>query len=235
MTTDPATLVTEGGTMRRPVRMLLPLSALLAVAAALTLGGGTATASRAHPAAGTSCPPVSAGQLHTILGLPNAMQSRNTVDDSGEAVRYLCNGVAWSGPPPTSFAGAMQIAKAGHGAGFGIESWAPNDSSPDVQRWKDEDYDKLTGGFIIKGATWPGLFTTHGWPTKALNPPHLGNNARGLLVEVQGVGKGLIAAVGCWWDDQSYAAVCILDEEAIGKPVVKHLNQLAAIVVPKIL
>lgn len=221
--------------MRRPLRTLLPLAALPAVAAALTLGGGTASASRAA-AAGTSCPPVSATQLHSILGLPNSMQSVNTVDDDAETVRYLCNGVAWSGPAPTSFAAALQRGKSGHGAAFGIESWAPNDSGPDVQRWKDKDYDKLTGGFIITGAIVPGLFTTKlGWPTKALNPPHLGNDARGLLVYPQGVTKGLVAAVGCWWDDQSYSAVCILDEEAIGKPVVKHLNQLAAIVVPKVL
>ena len=52
---------------------------------------------------------------------------------------------------------------------------------------------------------------------------------------MQGLGKGLVAAAGCWWDDKSSSAVCLLDEEAASKPVVKHLNQLAAIAVPKML
>ena len=56
-----------------------------------------------------------------------------------------------------------------------------------------------------------------------------------MVVQVQGLAKGLVAAAGCWWNDNALSAVCILDEEAIGKPVVKHLNQLAAIAAPKIL
>jgi hypothetical protein len=215
------------------VARLLKLAALPAVAVAI-LGGATMAGASSGTAAGSSCQPISPAQLHAILGFPQSLQARNTVD-SGEADRYLCNGVAWSGAAPSSFKAALQKGKAGQGAAFGIEAWTPNETSPDVQRWKDEDYDKLTGGFIIAGATWPGLFTTHGWPTKALNPPHLGNDARGLLVYPQGVVKGLVAAVGCWWDDQSYSAVCLMVEEAIGKPVVAHLNALAKIAVPKVL
>ena len=217
---------------------LRPGSLLLcgAVAVAIVTLGATTSRASSTGAEAASCPPVSAGQLHSILGLPSSMQSQNTLDDSGGVAHYLCNGAAWSGPAPTSFAGAMRIAKAGHGAAFGIESWAPNEDSPDVQRWKDRDYDELAGGFVKQGAIAPGLFTIKlGWPTKALNPPHLLHDARGLLIYPQGVTKGLVAAVGCWWNDESYSAVCILVEEAVGKPVVKHLNQLAAIAVPKIL
>jgi hypothetical protein len=49
---------------------------------------------------------------------------------------------------------------------------------------------------------------------------------------VQGRAKGLVAAMGCWWDNSTSSAICLLDEEAAGKPVVKHLNELAKIAVP---
>ena len=200
----------------------------------VTLGATTSRASSAG-AEGASCPPVSASQLHAILGLPSSLQSRNTVDDSGDSVRYICSGVAWSGTAPTSFEAALQKGKAGHGAAFGIEAWTPNDGSPYADQWPN-DYDELTGRFDIEGVAFPGLFTNRGWPSKHVNPSHLGYQATGMVVTVgSGPAKGLVAAMGCWWNDSAYSAVCILDEEAIGKPVVKHLNQLAAIAVPKVL
>ena len=56
-----------------------------------------------------------------------------------------------------------------------------------------------------------------------------------MFVTARGLAKGLVARIGCWWNDSTYSAVCLLDEEAVGNPVVKHLNQLAKIAVPKVL
>lgn len=213
-------------------RRKLMLSAAAALAA--TALGGLPPAG-ASEAAGASCPPIPAAQLHAILGLANSMQALNTVDDSGDVVRYRCNGVAWSGAAPTNLEAAFQTAKAGHGAAFGIEAWTPNEDSPYADQWP-KDYDELTGGFGQKGLTFPGLFTNRGWPSKHLKTPHFGDQATGLVVTVgSGPAKGLVAAVGCWWNDDALSAVCLMVEEAAGRPVVKHLNQLAAIAVPKVL
>lgn len=210
-------------------------AAILAIAATAAASTGASAHASQGVAAGTSCPPISAAQLHTILGLPQSIQARNTVDDSGDAVRYLCNGAAWSGPAPTNLQGAFRIARAGRGAAFGIEAWTPNDGSPSADQWPN-DYDKLTGRFDIEGVTFPGLFTNMGWPSKHVNPVHFGYQATGVVVTVgSGPAKGLVAAVGCWWNDSALSAVCLLVEEAPSKPVVKHLNQLAAIAVKKVL
>jgi hypothetical protein len=158
---------------------------------------------------------------------------RDTVA-SAAADHYVCVTEAWSGTKPTSPQAALQTAKAGNGAQFGIEAWTPNESSPYVKQWPNE-YDRLTGGFDKHALTFPGLFANAGWPAKWFNPSHLGYQTRGIVVQVQGLAKGLVAAAGCWWNDKALSAVCIVDEEAIGKPVVKHLNQLAAIAAPKIL
>jgi hypothetical protein len=202
----------------------------------VTLGATTSRASSTGAEA-ASCPPVSAAQLHAILGLPQSMQEHNTVDDAGDAIRYRCNGAAWSGPPPTTLKGALATARAGHGAAFGIEAWTPNESSPYADQWP-KDYEKLTHGFVINVARAPGLFTDAGWPTKVVKPVNFGyvDQAATVVVNVgSGPAKGLVAAVGCWWSDDSYSAVCLLVEESPRRPVVKHLNQLAAITVPKIL
>lgn len=220
----------EGASMHHRTRTLA-LAATVALAAA-ALRGGVAPAG-AVPA-GTSCPPISAAQLHAILRLPQSLTIRNTVD-SGEANRYECNTVAWSGPMPTSLGAVLQKAKSGHGAQVGIKAWTPNEESEDVERWKDKDYDTLVSRLDIGGVTFPGLFTNRGWPSKAINPSSFGFHATGFVTKPQGLATGLTAALGCWWNDTTYSAVCLLVEEAIGKPVVKHLNQLAEIAVPKVL
>jgi hypothetical protein len=209
------------------------LSAAVGIAAAATLGGA-ASVSASRAAAG-SCVPISPAQLRTVLGLGTSLQMRNTVNDSGASVNHECNAVAWTGPAPTSLQAAFQLARSGHGAQFGIETWRPNESSPDVKQWKAKDYAKLTGGFASDEAKFPGLFTNAGWPAKRVTPSSFGYQTGGFVVQVQGLGKGLVAAAGCWWHDKTYSAVCILDEEAASKPVVRHLNQLAKIAVAQVL
>jgi hypothetical protein len=218
-------------------RIVATVAALAAVFfAAPTLGRTPAAGASPTLVANTSCPPIAAAQLHAILGFPNSLQARNTTDDSGGATDYLCNGVAWSGPAPTSFNGALQTAKSGHAAGFGIEAWQPDESSQDVEQWKSKDFLKLRDEMLHGYVSFPGAFTNLGWPTKRIDPLGFGHAAVGVVITVgSGPAKGLVAAVGCWWDNKAFTGVCLLDEEAAGKPVVTHLNALAKIVVPKVL
>jgi hypothetical protein len=197
------------------------------------LGGAAVAAPKAGVAA-AACRPFSAAQLHSILGLTQSLVMRNTVDDSGDAVDSECNAVVWSGPMPTSRQAAFRTAKSGHGAQVGIETWAPNNHSPDVAKWP-KDYDKLTGGFDKESVTFPGLFTARGLASQTLRLPGLGYQSAGLKAAASGPATGLVVAIGCWWNDKAKSAVCLLDEEAASKPVVKHLNQLAKIAVPKVL
>jgi hypothetical protein len=220
---------TAGGCRRRWAL----LTAALGIAAAATLGGA-ASVSASRAAAG-SCVPISPAQLRTVLGLASSLQMRNTASHSGDSINHECNAVAWTGPVPTSPQAALQLGRSGHGAQVGIQTWRPNESSSNVQQWKDKDYAKLTGGFTKEASTFPGLFTNAGWPAKRVTPSSFGYQTGGFVVQVQGLGKGLVAAAGCWWHDKTYSAVCILDEEAASKPVVRHLNQLAKIAVAQVL
>jgi hypothetical protein len=58
----------------------LPVVMGIAVAA---VAGGTVPAEAART--GASCPPISAMQVHAILGLSQSLTNLNTVDDSGDA------------------------------------------------------------------------------------------------------------------------------------------------------
>jgi hypothetical protein len=217
----------------RQTRPRLVLAAWAATALVATAAIGAVAPAGAAPAA-ASCPPISAAQLRTILGLPQSLQTRNTVSEGGGADHYQCNGVAWSGSKPTSFAASMQKARSGNGAGFGIEAWTPNEGSPDADKWPRR-YDELTGDLEQGLVIFPGFVIKAGWVSKRFTPSRFGNDAMGVVTRPKGVAKGLVAAVGCWWNDNALSAVCLMVEEAVGKPVVKHLNQLAAIAVPKIL
>jgi hypothetical protein len=209
------------------------LTAAAAVAAAVMLGGASPGAASRTTAG--SCTPISSTQALSILALATSLQMRNTLDKVGGPLHSECNAVAWTGPTPQSQQAAFQLARSGHGAQFGIEAWRPNPTSPDVAKWKSNDYGALTHEFHTAAATFPGLFNGAGWPAKRIRLSSFGHSVSGFVVQVQGVGKGLDAAAGCWWNDKTYSAVCLLDEEAASKPVAKHLNQLAAIAVPKML
>jgi len=214
--------------MRRRSRTLALHAAALAAAALL----GGATAAGAAPA-GTSCPPISAAQLHAILGLPSSLQTRNTVDSSGGADTYVCNGLAWSGTAPQSFQAGLQRARSGQAAGFGIEVWQPDGHEC---CWEDKRFPALRSRFLEGSLSLPGLLTSRSWPTKRIQPEGFGHAAVGIVTKVgSGPTKGLVAAIGCWWDSGAYTAACLFVEEAGRKPVVAHLNALAKIAVPKVL
>ena len=144
------------------------LTGAAAIAAAATLGGATPVAA-SRTAAG-SCTPISPTQARSILALVSSLQMRNTLDKVGGPLHSECNAVAWSGPTPTSTQAAFQLARSGHGAQFGIEAWHPNPASPDVGKWKSKDYGALTDEFQTGAATFPGLLTNSGWPSKRIKP-----------------------------------------------------------------
>lgn len=215
-----------------------------AVAAAAAVGAtllASPPGARGQPAApdAVACSLIPTSKLLGIVGLGHSAVMRDydgTVPIS-EAVKTECDVVAWSGPTPTSAQAALQTAKSGRGAQVGVETWAPHEGSPNVQNWLDEDYDTLTGGFLVKSFTFPGLFVKAGAAhAKSFQPPRLGHDATGLTGAVPGQrAKGLVVAIGCWWEDKSSKAICLFDEEAAGKPVVAHLNKLAHIAVSKFL
>jgi hypothetical protein len=215
--------------------MTLKLALLVVVASALaaaSLAGATSVG--AGTAGGGGCPPISAAQVQSILGFAQSLQQRNTVNHSGDALDHLCSGVAWSGATPTNPQASLQTAKTGHGAAFGIETWHPNTGSPDVGQWP-KDFAKMVAGWVQDHIVWPGVFGSIGWPSNRLSPPPLGHAGAGIIVKPQGPATGLAAAAACWWDHDTQTAVCLLDEEASFRPVVKHLYQLAKIAVPKVL
>ena len=216
-------------------RLAVRLVAVAAAAGALLLAapsrGGTASADA------VACTLIPASKLLATLGLGQSKVMRNydKTAPASEAVDTECDVVAWSGPVPTSLGAAFQLAKSGRAAQVGVETWAPHEGSPDVQRWIDRDYDKLTGRFLIESVTFPGLILKAG-PSKSFQPPRLGHDAAGFAGAIPGgPAKGLVVAIGCWWDDKSSSAICLFDEEAAGKPVVAHLNTLAKVAVPKFL
>ena len=208
---------------------------IVALTMAATLGARASAPASAKALTNTSCPPISGAQLHSILKLPKSLQSRNTVDDDGPGIDHLCNGVAWSGSAPTSFQASLQRAKRGHAAAFGIESWRQNEGSAAAGQWPKE-WDSLTDELALDTFKAPGLFTNIGWRTKHVTPVSLGYQRSGDVVTVgNGPAKGLVAAVGCWWSEAHLTAACLFVEEAPSKSVLKHLNAMAKIAIPKVL
>lgn len=66
-----------------------------------------------------------------------ALQCPNTICDVG----------LWSGSKPKSRGAVIQKAKSGQGAQVGVETWAPNEGSPNVEDWIKEGYEKTTSEF----------------------------------------------------------------------------------------
>ena len=215
-------------------RLVVLAAAAIACMILLVAAPGSLATSRTAAAKSLACTLVSPAQLHSILGLSQSQDVRDhdpTVAIS-QAVHTECVVGAWSGPKPTSPQAALQLAKSGHGAQVAIQTWEPNDGSPNVNEWLDHGYDTLTGDFLAHSFDWTWLFTSRGWPSKHFDPVQIAHHeSSGLTMAPQGNAKGLVAALACWWDDQTSSAICLLDEEAAGRPVVHHLNKLAKVAV----
>jgi hypothetical protein len=202
----------------------------------MAIAAGALCVSASGSADAVACTLLSASQVRAIVGQDHSIPLRNYDPTSkvSEAVNTECDIGAWSGATPTSPAAVFQTARSGHAAQVYVETWAPNKTSTNVKSWP-HDYDKLTGGFDKEGVIFPHLFSSHGMPSKHITPVGLGYDRTGMTVLPQGQATGLVAAVGCWWNDKTSSAICLLDEEAANRPVAQHLNQLAKIAVPKFL
>jgi hypothetical protein len=215
------------------VLVLVVLSLIgLAIAAAGAIAGGEPTA----------CETVSRAFVQKTVGLPHStlLRDANNLDGTSglepselpHAFHSECAIGLWSGAAPKSHAAIFPKARAGQAAQVGVDVWAPNSESPDVAEWEEHEFDKLTEG-LIKGR-FQVLLQLPG-RAKALNPKSEGYSGAGLTIKASGSAHGLEAAAGCWWDVGTHRAICMFTEEAEGKPVVDHLNALAAKIVPNFL
>lgn len=206
-----------------------------AVLVAVLLGGISVTPS-AGAAAAVACSLVTPQALHSVLGLSHTFVFRDydASVPTSQVRRTECGEGAWNGSAPTTLSAVLQAAKQGRAAQVGIETWAPNQGSPNVQDWLDKGYDDLTGLLIKDLLLGPGLPSARALHARIAHPAHLGYPATAVVATPRaGRLKGLAVAAGCWWDDKSSSAMCMFTEEAVGKPVLKHLNRFAKNAVQK--
>jgi hypothetical protein len=215
-------------------------SALLVALSGLALLAGTSAASAGEPPG--ACEVTSLSRVESTVHLQHSILLRNTSDlesTAGEEpselpfdVHTICDIGVWTGSKPKTRAAVLQRAKSGDAAQVGVETWAPNEASPNVGNWFTTGYEETTSAFL--NGRFALVYKIPG-RAKPLNPQGEGYSGAGVLIRASGFAKGLIAAIGCWWDHSTYRDICLLDEEAVGKPVVDHLNVLAKNIVPKFL
>lgn len=221
--------------MRTSTALRATLAVTVAALVAAAFGGAPAVSAPARASNAIACTLLSPQQLKSTLRLSQSIVLRDydpTVAIS-EAVDTECDWGVWSGAAPTTPTAMFAFARRGHAAQIGIETWAPHQGHE--QDWIDTDYDKLTGRFDIEAVTFPGLFSSRGLPAHSLHPPHLGHDGTGFVTAAPGRAKGLKVAIGCWWEDQTYKAICVFDEEAAYRPVAAHMLTFAKIAVAKFL
>lgn len=215
------------------MRGISTLVAALALVAATFVGARPDSASARSDA--IACTLLSPAQLRSTLGLSQSTVLRNydpTVAIS-EAVDTECGLGVWSGPPPTTTAGMFALARSGHAAQIGIETWAPHQGH--AKDWVATDYAKLTKKLRSESIAFPGIFSSTGLPAHTLHPPKLGHDGVGFTTAAPGLAKGLTVAIACWWEDKDYKAICVFDEEAAYRPVAAHMLQFAKTAVSKFL
>jgi hypothetical protein len=215
------------------------LKAIQAVAVAAVLaaafGGAPAVSAPTESTTAVACTLLSSSQLQSTLALSQSTVLSSNVPTGAvsEDVDTQCGWGVWSGAPPTSPAATFALARAGHAAQIGIETWAPNKGHQ--RSWVATDFTKLTGKLAHESATFPGLFASAGMPSHTIRVPKLGHAGTGFTTAASGPAKGLTVAIGCWWEKKSYKAICVFDEEAASRPVTADLGTLAKIAVAKFL
>ena len=209
---------------------------LIAIAAGIALAVATSAAPRAADL--DACSLISTGRLASIFGLQHVQILRNipgtSADDNIEGVTHsVCNGVAWSGTPPTTPSGVRRALANGTGAAFAIDTWAPDDASRYVDRWTTKGFEELTVDASKAAVLFPAL--------PAFRPYHIHRllPVGGKVGVDGGVGgtatprrvTGVRAGGGVWWAYPSSAAVSIAFEGSARKPTVEQLNRIAKIAV----
>jgi hypothetical protein len=210
-----------------PKLALLVVVSALSLVAASTAGAGSTSA--------VACTLLSSSQLQSTLGLSQSTVLSSNVPTGAlsEDVDTQCGWGVWSGAPPTSPAATFALARAGHAAQIGIETWAPNKGHQ--RSWVATDFTKLTGKLTHESATFPGLFTSAGMPSHPIRLGYTGHSGTAFTVAPSGLAKGLTVAIGCWWEKKSYKAICVFDEEAASRPVTADMGTFAKIAVAKFL
>ena len=125
-----------------------------------------------------ACTLLSSSQLKSTLGLSQSTVLRN-YDPTGAgsmAVDTECDWGVWSGAPPTSPAATFALARAGHAAQTGIETWAPHQGHE--RDWIAKGYPELIKELTNGSYAAPTAFAAHGVPSHTLRVPHLGHSGR---------------------------------------------------------
>lgn len=206
------------------------LLALGLVAAVLALPA----AASAHRADLGACELIPTAKLAAILGFQHVyvvkdLPRTSAADNVSGVTHSVCNGVAWSGAAPTTPAGVKAALAAGRGAGFAVDTWAPDEASKYVGRWKAQGFDRLVGGGV-SGLIYAVLIGGQNHLQRLLpvgGKPEV-DGAIGALATPVGV-PGARAAGGAWWAYPSYAIVAIGIEGAASDPSIGQLNELAKI------
>jgi hypothetical protein len=212
--------------MRAPTLLAMAVAALIAWPAAW------ASAEAQHA---VGCTLLSSAQLRSTLGLSQSMILRDYAPRTAGAdnIDTECGWGVWTGAPPTSTSAMFAFARSGHAGQVGIETWAPNPGKE--QKWIGKDYDEVSGELLSGTLQFPGIISSRGLPAHVLHVPHLGHDGSGFTAAQPGPAKGLTVAVGCWWEDKTYKAICVFDEEASFRPAEEHMLHFAHIAVRKFL
>lgn len=215
---------------------MLQRSVLISIAAGIVLVVAPTAAPRG--AERDACSLISTGRLASILGLQYVQILRNipgtSARDNGEGVTHsVCNGVAWSGTPPTTPSAVQRALANGIGAAFAIDTWAPDDASLYVDRWKTKGFEELTVDASKAAVLFPALPAFRPYRLRRLLPVGGAVGVDG-AVGATATPPGLTqirAGGGVWWAYPSSAAVSIAFEASARKPTVEQLNRLAKIAV----
>jgi hypothetical protein len=215
---------------------MLQRSVLIAIVAGISFAFATTAAARNADL--DACSLISTGQIGSIFGLQHVQILKNILgtsahDNTAGVTHSVCNGVAWSGTPPTTSAGVQQKLASGTGAAFAIDTWAPDNASANVEKWKTKGFDQLTGNATKAAVLFPALPAFRPYHIHRLLPVggKVGvDGAVGGTATLQ-VMTGIRAGGGVWWAYPSSAAVSIAFEGSARKPTVEQLNRLAKIAV----
>jgi hypothetical protein len=230
------------------------LAAVAAGAAALAIGV------QAFPAGAVgsptdACALISETTLKSIIGLSNIGEVHNRPghvypEEADGMVHATCDGVAWSGPKPTSFKQAKEKLADGTGAEWGIDTYASDTGAPpeDLARWVGPTtvngkpdpggYAHVIAGLeggslkeLVAGLNY--LHALHGGP---FHPPRLGAEDLGGY-EARVPAKGLLSrvrAAGAYWTDESSHAIIEIGfvQGKHAAAVRKKLEKIARVAVP---
>ena len=206
--------------------------------AALLAASALAAATSAFPQADDThaCQLISTGQVAAVLGYQHVhvmkdIPGRSSKDNTSGVVHSVCHVVASDGSAPATPAAVRLDVIAGHAAGFGIATWAPDGGSNYESKWTDNGFSKLVvpvllAAYYTKTLGFAPYHAHRLKPTGGKETDH----ATGLSATAKGL-PAVGAAVGTWWNDSSREVVSVWVEQAARRPSVAELNRFAKTVV----